>query len=121
MFAKIEKPDGNKDNTFKNVNAKKGKEEILEHANKEEMPKLIKSVEKKQVSKPISNSNSFMSQALSQVKISMPLLEVMKFPNFKNETLKIISNVGEVGKVLNQKKILLWCILACLLPKISLR
>lgn len=62
------------------------------------MTKLIKPVEKKQVSRPNSNCNSFMSQALSQVKISMPLLEVMKFPDYKNETLKIISNVGEMSR-----------------------
>lgn len=100
VFAKVKKPDGNKDNTFKrkDANAKKGKEAIPRHAKKEEMPKLIKPVEKKQVSRPTSNNNSFMSQALSQVKISMPVLEVMKFPDYKNETLKIISNVGQVSR-----------------------
>lgn len=52
MFAIVKKPDGNKDNTFerKDANAKNGKEAIPGHAKKEEIPKLIKHVEKKQVS-----------------------------------------------------------------------
>lgn len=39
-----------------------------------------------------------MSQALSHVKVSLPLLEVMEFLDYKNETIKILSNIGEVNK-----------------------
>ncbi|XP_059070592.1 uncharacterized protein LOC131860226 [Cryptomeria japonica] len=97
IFAKVTKSGRTNNNAAKSkdVGAKKGTKP--EKTKKMEMPKLIKPVVKKQVSKPNSNCNSFMSQALSQVKISMPLLEVIKFPDYKNEALKIISNVGEMN------------------------
>lgn len=46
-----------------------------------------------------------MSQALSQVKIYVPLLEVMKFPYYKHETIKILSNIGDVNKEVHKPKV----------------
>ncbi|XP_059066220.1 uncharacterized protein LOC131857562 [Cryptomeria japonica] len=98
IFAKVTKSGGTKHNVAKGKDAGANKWTEPEKNKPIEMPKLVKLVEKKHISKPSSNYATFMSQALSQVKISMPLLEVMKFSEYKDETLKIISNIGDLNK-----------------------
>ncbi|XP_059071745.1 uncharacterized protein LOC131869783 [Cryptomeria japonica] len=98
IFGKVTKSNGTKNNVAKGKDADAKKRTELEKNKPIEMPKLVKPVEKKQISKPSSNYATFMSQALSRVKVYMPLLEVMKFLEYKDETLKIISNVGNLNK-----------------------
>lgn len=93
IFAKVPKASGNKD-TITSEEKKAATEKVKQM----KPPKLTKLIERKQISKPLSNCGSFMSLALSQVKVSLPLLEVMKFLDYKNKTIKILSNVGEVNK-----------------------
>ena len=47
--------------------------------------------------KKISDCHSFMSHALSQLKIAVPLMDMMKFSNYRNETVKILSNVQDIN------------------------
>ena len=58
--------------------------------------KLIRQPIKQHNGKQASNCHTFINHALSQLKIVVPLMEVMKFPNYREETMKILSSIEDV-------------------------
>ena len=54
--------------------------------------------------KKISDCHSFMSHALSQLKIVVPPMEMMKFFDYRDQTLKILSSVQDINNKDDVKK-----------------
>ena len=47
--------------------------------------------------KKISDCHSFMIHTLSQLKIVVPLMDMMKFVDYRHETVKILSSVQDIN------------------------
>lgn len=60
-------------------------------------PKLTKQPVKHNNNKQVSNCHTFINHALSPLKIVVSLMEMMKFPNYMEETVKILSSKEDVN------------------------
>lgn len=61
----------------------------------EEQPNFTRTTnDRHHAGKKFNDSNTFIAQALARVKFYVPLMEIIKFPEYGNEAFKLISKVG---------------------------